>query len=213
MNDNTETKQRIIEKSSRLFLQYGIRSVSMDEIASNAGVSKKTIYQYFKDKNSLVEQVVDEILNIEITTCENGKSAKKNVVEEGFAGIEKISNFFNNLNPTILFDLKKYHPSAYEKFLNYKDSYMYKTMKSTILWGIQDGLFREDINIDIIARFRVESILITLLPEFHLDKYSLTEIHKEFFYLFLYGMSTKKGYELINRYRNKEQKKKTDATV
>lgn len=208
MNEVSDVKKRILEQSLQLFIQYGIRSVSMDDLASEVGVSKKTIYHYYKDKNQLVEEAVIAILNKNFCDCEETREIAKNAIEESFMLIQQSDEFFSMLNPLILYDLKKYHTKGYEKFLEYKDNQLYNMLKANIEWGIKDGLFREDINVELITIFRLETIITAFLPDFQSKVHlSIKEIHKELFYLFMSGIATKKGYTLIDKLKQKREKK------
>lgn len=205
MNELTEYKHRIRKQAQQLFLQYGVRSVSMDDIASSMGSSKKTIYQHFSDKDTLVEAVVDSILQENYAECETNKKMASNAIDEAFIAINHTTELFNRMNPLVVYDLKKYHPKAYKKFLDYKNEFLFQILKSNISWGIKDGLFRNDLNVEVISRFRVEGILLTFMPDFQSKtNVGIAELHKELFYFFLYGLSTPKGYALITKYR--EQK-------
>ncbi|TAL46559.1 MAG: TetR/AcrR family transcriptional regulator, partial [Chitinophagaceae bacterium] len=109
-----EPKERIRGKANDLFMQYGLRSVSMDDIAAALGISKKTIYQFFSDKDELVDAVVDDELRQTQHDCIFCKTNALNAVEEMFLTMEQIHEQFRNMNPMVLYDLQKFHPTAYE---------------------------------------------------------------------------------------------------
>lgn len=208
MNEETDYKVRIRQYATRLFMQYGIRSVSMDDIAEALGSSKKTLYNYYSDKNSLVEDVVDAILKYNSEKCIIEKRNASNAIEEAFLAIDHTEELFKRMNPLLLFDLKKYHLRAYKRFIDYKNEYLYKILKENINWGIKDGLFREDLNVEVVSRFRMESTLIIFMPDFYskVDG-GMAAANRELFQLFLYGMATPKGYELIAKYQQDKTKK------
>src|SRR5260221_3490365 len=111
-----EPKQRILEKAHELFMQYGIRSVSMDDISNNLGMSKKTLYQYFSDKDELVEAVVDGHIGGMQTDCLGCRKDARDAVHEVFIVMERIIEQLGNMNPIVLHDLSKFHFKAYNKF-------------------------------------------------------------------------------------------------
>ena len=204
MNDALDVKKRILEHSLQLFIQYGIRSVSMDDLASDVGISKKTIYQYYKDKNELVEDAVTVILNKNLCECEETNDIAKNAIEQSIMLIKQSDDFLNTLNPLVLYDLKKYHPKGYGIFIRYKDNQLYNLLKKNIEWGIADGLFREDINVELMTVYRLEAIEVAFLQEFHTKlKLSIKEIQSELSYHFLNGIATKKGLAMILKLKNK----------
>ncbi|ODT35642.1 MAG: hypothetical protein BGN92_11095 [Sphingobacteriales bacterium 41-5] len=202
MEDLQDNKTRIALKALELFMMYGIRRVSMDEIAVGLGMSKKTIYNYFKDKDELVNQVVHSVLGKNHNANKAGKKLAKNAVHEVFMVIGQTTELFSRMNPLLMYDLKKYHPAAYKAFLDYKTKVLYVILKNNIEWGITDGLFRDDMNLEIIVRYRLETVMVPFAPEiYRFANVSIDKTYEELFYLFLYGISTPKGYQLINKYR------------
>lgn len=207
MDSRQDNKTRIALKALELFIMYGIRRVSMDEIAVALGMSKKTIYNYFKDKDGLVTEVVQSVLNKNHTECEADKKNAKNAIHEAFMAIDQTTILFSRMNPLIMYDLKKYHPSAYKVFVDYKGKFLYGVLLANLESGIADGLFREDMNVGLVARYRLETLLLAFAPEIYMHADTgLAKTHEELFYLFLYGISTPKGYQLINKYRKQRLK-------
>ena len=206
MEAKNEVKGRIQEKAEELFMQYGIRSVSMDDIAAQLGMSKKTLYQYFNDKDKLVDVVVDAELDKGRCECAAGPQYSKNAVEEIFFTMEHIANQFSQMNPVLLFDLEKFHPASFQKFLRHKNEFLLEIVRKNIERGIAEELFRPEINADIISRFRIESVMMAFnLSVFPAKKYSLLEVTQEIIDHYLYGLATIKGHKLILKY--KEQRK------
>ena len=207
MEAKNEVKGRIQEKAEELFMQYGIRSVSMDDIAAQLGMSKKTLYQYFNDKDKLVDVVVDAELYKGRCECAACLQYSKNAVEEIFFTMEHIANQFRQMNPVLLFDLEKFHPASFQKFLRHKNEFLLEIVRKNIERGIAEELFRPEINADIISRFRIESVMMAFnLSVFPAKKYSLLEVTQEIIDHYLYGLATIKGHKLILKY--KEQRKK-----
>ena len=201
MENVQDNKTRITLKALELFMSYGIRSVSMDEIASALGISKKTIYQYYSDKDALVLEVVEVVLNKNCEECKADREIAKNAVEEGFLAISQTAELFKRMNPLLIFDLKKYYPKAYKTYVDFKTNFLYEILKASLKRGIKEGLFRPDINVEIAARFRVESILIPFTPEFFNNiKTGIEEAKLELFYIFMFGVASPKGYKLIEKY-------------
>ncbi len=189
-------------------MQYGIRSVSMEDIANNLGMSKKTLYQYFADKDELVDAVVESHINVVQGDCGTCRSEAKNAIEEIFFTIDRILEEFNNMNPTLLHDLEKFHFKAYQRFRNHKDKFLLEMIRNNIDWGMQDGLYRPDLDADILSRFRIESLMIPFnVAVFPPAKYSLAHTSEIIIEHFIYGMATLKGHKLIQKYKEQRQKK------
>ena len=207
---DTETKDRIQKAAHDLVMQYSIRSVSMDDIAANLGMSKKTIYQYFKDKDELVEAVVDDVIEINQCGCDEDREKAGNAVHEIFLVMEMMAEMFKSMNPSILYDMQKYHPAAFSKFQKHRNEYLFNVCTQNLERGIKEELYRPEIAVDILARYRVETMFIPFNPEFQRNlKYSLLEIEEEIIIHFLFGLVTLKGYKLVLKYM--EQKEKTLA--
>ncbi len=196
-----ETKQRIQLAAHDLVMQYGIRSVSMDDIASNLGMSKKTIYQYFKDKDELVEAVVDAVIDTNQCICNDDRKKADNAVHEIFLVMDMMVDMFKTMNPSILFDMQKYHPSAFRKFQVHRNEYLYNICLQNLERGIHEELYRPEINVEILARYRVETMLTAFNPEFQRSvKQSLLKIEEEIIMHYLFGLVSAKGYKLTLKY-------------
>lgn len=199
-----DNKTRIIQEAKSLFMKLGIRSVSMDDIANHLGMSKKTIYQLFTDKDELVDNVIEaDIQKIEaecIFCCELSADA----IDEIFKTMEMIVVQFRNMNPMVLFDLQKYHHRSYEKFMKYKNTFLLEIINKNLIKGVKEGLYRKDIKIDILSKFRLESMMLSFNMEtFPPEKYNILEVTLEIIEHFLYGLATEKGYQLIVQYKKK----------
>ena len=103
-----ETKERIINAASELFFKYGTKSITMDDIAREIGVSKKTIYQFFKDKNELVSEVAEAYNAQELKDLEVIEQEAHDVIDEMVRLSHHIRQKLNSLNPSLLYDLEKY---------------------------------------------------------------------------------------------------------
>ncbi|HNR16920.1 MAG TPA: TetR/AcrR family transcriptional regulator [Chitinophagaceae bacterium] len=203
-----EPKERILIKAEELFMQYGIRSVSMDDIANNLGMSKKTLYQYFADKDELVDAVVDGHIKEIQEDCMSCRLDATDAIHEIFITMERIMEEFSNMNPMLLYDLEKFHFKAYQRFREHKDKFLLQIIRNNIEWGIKDELYRDDINVDVLSKYRIESMMIPFnVAVFPPGKYNLAEISGIIIQNFTYGLATIKGHKLIQKYN--EQRNKT----
>jgi AcrR family transcriptional regulator len=189
-------------------MQYGVRSVTMDEIALQMGVSKKTIYQYYADKDELVDAVMVDIIKYNQDCCLKDRQTAKDAIHEVFLAIDMMQEMFQNMNPTILFELEKYYPKSFEKFKLHKYSFLYKVLKENIERGIAEELYRTEIDTDIMIKLRLETMMLpfnqVLFPK---NKYSLLKVETEFTTNFLFGLATIKGHKLITKYQQDRTKK------
>ncbi len=202
-----ETGLRIREKARDLFMQYGLRSVSMDDIAGKLGMSKKTIYHHYADKDELIVAVITEEVQQNQHICERDKTNADNAIHEVFLAMDMVVELFSAMNPSLIYDMQKYHPNAFLKFQQHKNDYLYNTILENMEKGIREGLYREDINLQILARYRVESMMLPFNPDFHTKlKYNLAQIEEELIVHFLFGLASPKGYKLIIKYQQERIK-------
>ncbi len=155
-----DSKERILQKAHELFNRYGIRSVSMDDIAAQSGMSKKTVYQYFTDKEELVGGVFNTIMEGNKGDCCDAQKVSKNALSEVFFAFGRVQEMFADMNPAILFDMEKYHPETFKKFKEYQNGFLYGMIKANLERGVKEGLYREDIDIDTLTRYRIHSVML-----------------------------------------------------
>jgi len=197
-----EIQERIRQKADELFRRYGIRSVTMDEIATQLGMSKKTIYQYYTDKDQLVDAVAVDEIQFSQESCMRDAAVSSNAIEEIFRVMEFVEVMFRNMNPSMLHDLEKYHPLGYKKFLDHKNKFLYEMVKKNIERGIKEELYRSEIDVELMSRYRLETMMIAFNSDlFPNSKFNLVKLHKEILEHFLYGLATLKGYKLILKYK------------
>ena len=203
-----EAKERILSKSHELFNRYGIRSVSMDDIAAHLGMSKKTLYQYYTDKDELVNAVFDVILSVNKNNCTECSNNGENAIHEVFLSFDIMEEMLKTMNPSVIFDMQKYHPSAYKKFAAFKNEFLYKIIKTNLERGVREELYREEIDTDILSRYRLYTVLLSFNPEvFPTIKTNPVHIEQQLIECFLYGLATPKGYKLIQKYKSQRTKK------
>jgi TetR/AcrR family transcriptional regulator, cholesterol catabolism regulator len=203
-----EPKDRILKKADELFNRYGIRSVSMDDIASQLGMSKKTVYQYYADKDELVTDVFTGIMECNKHRCTEGHEQSENALHEVFLSFDWVQEMFANMNPAVLFEMEKYHPGCFKKFKEHQNGFMYHMLKSNIERGMNEGIYREDLDVDILTRYRIHSILLAFDPEvFPGNRHNIIYIERQLLEVFLNGIATSKGHKLIQKYLNQRTKK------
>jgi AcrR family transcriptional regulator len=202
-----EMKERIQQKANDLFRRYGVKSITMDEIAAQLGASKKTIYQYFSDKDELVEAVVKHTIDFAQKTCDDNRDRSKDAVDELFQAMDFIQQIFSDMNPAMMYDLERFHPQSYKVFLDHKNKYLFDAIKTNLKRGIAEELYRPEINIDIIARFRLEGMMIAFNQDVYpASKFNLGELHTSIIEHFLFGVASLKGYKLILKYQQERLK-------
>lgn len=200
-----EVKDYIIQESDKLFCQYGFKSVTMDDIAKHLGMSKKTIYQHFKDKDELVNILIKDKLSVQ--DCNMGLSAKnaRDAVEEIFFAIDNMHELLTGMNPKLFYDLQKYHPKAWLYFKNFREKKLGKVISENLERGIKEGFYRKEIKIDILTQMRLAQVDIIFNQHDHYttNKYTIAQVMIELTEHFLQGICNQKGIEQINQYKQK----------
>ena len=201
-----ELKYKIVETAGYLFTKYGVRSVSMDDIARELSVSKKTIYQHYKEKDEIVLLATQLHMEAEKKEYNEIFDVASNAIEE-LAMISKcMRKNMAELNPSLLYDLKKYHRKAWEGYLAFKDEFIRDNIKRNIIRGIKEGHYREEMNAEIISICRMEQIQMAFDDRlFSTKEFDFKEVHVQMFDLFVNGIVTDKGRRLYQKYLLQQQ--------
>lgn len=199
-----ELKERILITAEELFFRFGIRSVTMDDIAKALGISKKTIYNHFKDKDEIVEEVTEAALQRDKDGCEVIYQQSTDAIDEIMKSTQLMRDMVENIHPGLLFDLQKYYPRAWKRYLSHRDGFVEIVLRN-LKKGKEAGLFREDIDPEILSRFRVASIDSAFKEEvFPSKKFKLVDIQIQLIDHFLRGILTTEGLKLYEKYKQKQ---------
>lgn len=187
-------RQDIIEKTEQVFMRYGIKSVTMDDLARELGHSKKTLYQFFDNKDDLVEQVMSHHVSCMQDTIQGIIDRCDNAIDEYLQINQHHYQFIREMNPSILYDIQKYYPNSWHHFNLHKNEFVKNTIRQNLKQGIEEGLYRDDLNVDVISLFYIYKMEVfadaQLLHEHGLER---TECLPEIVKYHLYGIATPKG--------------------
>jgi AcrR family transcriptional regulator len=198
-----EIKDRILGAAIGLFTRNGIRSVSMDDIATHLGISKKTLYKWFENKDQIVSAVISNHLNGVQGECEHLISCTRNAVDEMVQMMDWAKRQFANVNPNTIHDLRKYYPAAWGLFHAHKNNYILTQIQANLRRGVAEGLYRADLDIEVLSRLRLAQIDILFDPDvFPHTQFDQPRVQMACNEHFLLGMVTLKGHKLINEYRH-----------
>ena len=191
-------KESILIKSSDMFLTHGFKSVTMDEIASEMGISKKTIYQHFSNKNSLVEAV--SLYLFETISCgiDSIYELDKNPIEELFLIKDFVLKYLKDENALPIYQLQKYYSKIHKSLMAKQFEKMDDCVIGNINKGIAQGLFRTDLNVDLIVRFYFARM--TSLKDVELfdpAKFGSKLLQNTYLEYHLRGISTEKGIQKL----------------
>jgi TetR/AcrR family transcriptional regulator, cholesterol catabolism regulator len=203
-----ETAERIAKEANNLFKRYGVRSVSMDDLAQHLGISKKTIYQHYEDKDALVTEAIRSEVKLIEDVCKEHFGLSDNAIEEIFMVMRFVDQFYRNMNPSILFDLQKFHSGAFQLVQNHKEKFFTGVVRQNLQRGIAEGLYRPELNVDIITSFHVESTMLTFVPGvFDYSRHTMGDVNHALLEHYLYGIVSMKGHKLVLKYKQESQKK------
>lgn len=161
-----EKLDRILSESLRLFKKNGIRSVSMDDVSKELGMSKKTIYQYFANKTELVEKVLSYIHEQERIPCLDEDVKDMNAIDILLAVSRNVSIQLKDMNPINAYELQKYYPAIYREFIIRKRDHVFEQVKQNFEQGIAEGIYRNDLDVDLVARLYIQKLVDVHDPEF-----------------------------------------------
>jgi len=201
-----ERLNKIIFTTIELFNKYGIRSVSMDDICTEMGISKKTLYQYVNNKSEIVEHMLDYLNEYIIEIFEESRSKNLNAIDTLLDFSEALGDVFRQIktNPSIDYDLKKYYSDVYKKHCEKRDKKVILHIANNIKQGIEEGLYRKDLKIDLIANLYKNKMENIAEPDFLVDgKYSFYKIHKVMIESHIRGIANNEG---IRYFESKSQK-------
>ena len=185
-------------ESGALFGKYGIRSMTMDALAEEMGISKRTIYERFKDKDTLLLEVIRYYKKQTNKDAHRLIDESDNVIEALFRIMKLTVSQVAQMNPLFFHDFKKYHQRVYKEFAHPGDIRDFSITQRLFETGMEQGIFRDDIHLDIVNR-----ALHSLFDLFGHDS-SLAEAgfdHRDMFehmiIPYFRGLSTKKGRKLL----------------
>ena len=185
--------EQLVNQSLKLYLKFGIRSVSMDDIARKLTISKKTVYQLVKDKDDLVTRCI-ELISTQMDMSQLAKNTNMNMIEKHIHIYKHISRIIMEINPSFEYDLKKYYPMQFKLFINNRRDHIFNEMQADLVQGIEEGYFRKDIDIkkvSILNILRIESLKTTDI----LEKYNmrLIDLIDELFVYHLHAIASPMG--------------------
>lgn len=206
----SELKDRILNEAETLFCQYGVKSITMDDIAKHLGISKKTIYLHFEDKKQLVEMQMKNMMVQNQCIFNINSQIAENCIHEVFLAVTHLRVLLSKMNPALFYDLQKYHPSAWQEFKDFRDKYLLNCIQENLKKGMHDGYYRKDLHVAILSRMRIQQIDSIFHPKaFPSDRFNLEEVVEVTTEHFLLGISTPAGQKLINKYKQITDEQKT----
>lgn len=186
--------KQIIPKVYRLYQRYGIKSVTMDDVAQHLGISKKTLYESFADKEDLVKQVLIWDYDKKLEFFLEIEKKNLNAIEELFEVYKMIKESYKDYNPSVEYDIRKYYPALNTQLRAIRRKRMFELSVKNMNKGKREGLYRKGLNASILARlhvFRVENIIESEL--FSIEELTSIKVFHEIFVYHLHGILSDEG--------------------
>ncbi|NCD72186.1 TetR/AcrR family transcriptional regulator [Mucilaginibacter agri] len=199
-------EQRILEGALELFMQAGIKSVTMDDIARHLGMSKKTIYQHFSDKNELVVALTKTRMEEDERMMKEMLEGQDNVIKQLIDMMKCSEEILAKMNPIVIHDMQKYHPEGWKLIQQFKAKTLVVTLEELLTRGIKEGFIRPELDVKIIARMRmlqVETGFDNMV--FPITEFNQWKVQQQFLEHFNYGIVTLEGYKMLCEYQNINQ--------
>ena len=191
MNDELKS---ILQKVRCLYMKYGIKSVTMDDVSRELGISKKTLYQYVKDKSELVEGIIDEELERHTDYFNTLFGKGLNALDELIEVHKSVSLMLKEHNPAVEYDLRKYYPDQYQRIVSIRREHMYNNILANLRKGKEEGLFRAELNEVIIAKLQILRIENTFDNPFtSAEEFTSEKAFLEMFIYHIRGIASEKG--------------------
>ncbi len=200
-------RQRILEEAAVMFRTYGIRAVTMDLLATQMGISKRTIYEVFSDKDELLTGVVKWMTDKQKNLISKTLGESDNVIEAIFKILDIMTEHLRNMSPAFRLDMKRFHNDLINKLKETGDLPYNRENKEIIIQGIKQGIFRENIDIEITDKCMQEVVRMTNNNDDPTTSDFINEkVIRDFYINYMRGISTQKGLDLINYYEQQYRK-------
>lgn len=195
-------KDRILTRAEALFMRNGIKSVSMDDIAADLAMSKKTLYKLFATKDELVHAMMSQHLDRTQGECVLLQGQATSAIDELFRLMDWMRQHLSEVHSSIFYDMRKFHPATWQLWISHKHEYILTQIVDNLRRGMAEGLYRADLDVDVLARLRLAQIELAfdadVFPPRQFDVQRLQEVILEHFML---GVATLKGHKLINQFQ------------
>jgi len=202
-----EKRNEIINKSAMIFLRHGIKSVTMDDLARELGMSKKTIYNHFKDKDELVKSIVSTLIERNRTACESGRIKAENAIEALMNISEYSTRLFMEIHTSVFFDLQKYYPEAWSIIKQHRLAFVSNQITQNIIRGQEEGFYISELDPKIMSGIHLA--LISAMTDgdiFEVEANNYGKLLEQIVLFQLRGVVNEKGRELmLQNMKNKEK--------
>lgn len=200
-----EKQFEIVEKSAQVFLKFGIRAVTMDDLSRELGMSKKTIYKYFSDKDELIKTIIAFKTQRDREICAIATHQADNAIDEMIRISEFVSEMLQDVHSSVFFDLQKYHRDAWQLMEDHKNTFVRSQIKGNIERGINEGIYRANADSDILSKVYVATM--SALFDGHTfppNEYKFNRVFNQIIRFQIRGLASSEGLEYLKNRLNNE---------
>lgn len=194
----TEQQEKWLTRVEELFFKLGIKSLTMDDMARELGISKKTLYSFVESKDDLVGKVMERHIAEKCKKDECLREEASDAVDEMVRVIQQIKSNLGQMKPNVVHEMQKYHREVWDKVNHFQHSYILNLARKNIEWGRQEGIYRSDFDLEIAARFYIAGAMIIFDDQyFPKPPYTYDILFKEFIVNYLHSIVTEKGLKVL----------------
>ncbi|MEO0473050.1 MAG: TetR/AcrR family transcriptional regulator, partial [Bacteroidota bacterium] len=184
---------------------YGVKSISMDDIASQLGISKKTIYQYYSNKAELVNAVSESFFKADKEKSREIIRRSENAVHELVLFLKQAQVSLQSISNNAILEIRKYYPNAWTCFEDYTKGFVIDCVRDNLQRGVKEGYYRPNLQIEIVTRLRVAQFETALRQDiFPIPEFDPLQVQTEIMDLYFHGITTPKGKALLDEYLQQE---------
>lgn len=194
-------RERILETALKLCRTFGIKSITMQDIARECGISKKTVYEHFQDKTELINEVVAFMTQAYCRQLAGCAATGANAVEELALSIKHTEHLARITNPVLLFELEKYHPAAWKTIQDFRGQQVTGIIRANIERGIREGLYRPTLHTGIIVHMRLLQLNALFNPLLYpAAEFDLHEVVEQMTAHYIHGIATAEGQRVVEQF-------------
>ncbi len=190
-----------------LYNRFGIKSVTMDDVSRELGISKKTLYECIKDKTELVRLVMEMTFKYHNNKLTEIANSGLNAIEELFVVNRYMSQMLKDQNPTLLYDMHKYYPELHRDLMHDQRERMHEAIRTNLIKGIAEGIYRKELNVDVISHLHMSRMEYRYRQDlFQVAEIDSAEVMREIFIYHMHGIANENGIKILNEKLNSEWK-------
>jgi AcrR family transcriptional regulator len=196
----------ILTRVGLLYQKFGIKSVTMDDVSRELGISKKTLYQHFADKEELVTRVTDYMISLNKNCLSEINLRELSAIDELFEVAKHVNQMLKEHNPATEYDLKKYYPVEYQKVRKVKREIMYESVLNNLQKGIKQGIYRKELKPEVIAKLHVARVEGMMENDvFSIEDYTNRDFFREIMVYHIRGIANERGIQILDEKLKNEE--------